>query len=274
MSFTRIRANMIATLSRNVLEKISRQAARGQLALSTGKRINSTMDDASGFSLARNMEARRRGLTQALANIGNAESLLNTAAGSYDVINAMVIKIKELVMQGADDAFSPVQRIAVQGQIDALIEEIDDTISTATFQGLVLLDGTYTGKRFQTGASAGDTTVISLSDVRSSALALAGIDVSSNATASVALTQVDDALLTLQLGMQGTGELIMRFKSKMVSTQSQITSVEAARSRVEDLDYAAEQMRMSRIRLVQQSGFTSMQKALVAPRQVLSLIAQ
>ena len=274
MSFTRIGSNMTAALSRIMVERISRQAAKGQLALSTGKRINSTMDDASGFTLARGLEARRRGLTQALANINNAESLLNIAAGTYDTISAMVINIKELVLQGADDTFSPAQRNAIQGQIDALVEEIDDTVSTTTFQGTVLIDGSFTGKRFQTGEAAGETTIISLTDVRTSALALAGIDVSSHATASLALTQVDDALLTLQLGMQNTGELIMRFQANKEAKQAQIIGVEAVRSRVEDLDFAEEQMRMSRIRLVQELGFMSMQKAIVAPQQVLSLIAQ
>ena len=274
MSFTRIGSNTFAALSRNVLEKVHRQAAAGQLALSSGKRINSAMDDASGYSLAKGMEARRRGLRQALANITNAESLLNIAAGSYEIINSMAIKIKELVMQGADDSFSPVQRNAIQGQIDALVDEIDDTVSTTTFQGTRLLDGTYSGKRFQTGEGAGETTVVSLTDVRSSALALAGIDVSSHTTASLALTLVDNAIDTLQQGMLNAGQLIMRFKAKMVATQAQVTNVEAARSRIEDLDYADQHMRMSRIRLVQQLGFSAMQEAIVAPQQVLSLIAQ
>lgn len=274
MSFTIIRANTMASLSRNVLAKVSLRAAKGLLALSSGKRINSSEDDASGYSMARGMEARRRGLRQALANINNVESLLNIAAGTYSVINEGMMKLKELLMQGADDSYAAPQRAAIQGQIDAIVAEVDDTVKSSTYQGTKLLDGSFTGKRFQVGEEAGDILVVNLDDVRSATLGLTGLDVSSNATASVGLTAIDAALQNLLDAMQSTGEVLMRINSKQDITREMLVSIEATRSRIEDVDFAKEQMTMARINLLRELGFVSMKEAVVAPQQVLSLFAQ
>ena len=274
MSFTVIRANTMASLSRNILEQVSRRAAKTLLALTSGKRINSTEDDASGFSMARGMEARRRGLRQALANINNAESLLNIAAGTYSVITEGIMRLKELLMQGADDSFSAPQRAAIQGQVDAIVAEVDDTVNTSTYQGNTLLDGSFTGKRFQVGEEAGDSLVINLDDVRAATLGINGLDASSNATATIGLTAIDAALDVLLSAMQSTGEVLMRINSKQDITRKMIVSIEATRSRIEDVDFAREQMNLARINLIRELGFASMKEAVVAPQQVLSLFAQ
>ncbi len=77
--------------------------------------------------------------------------------------------IKEKVVQGADDAYNSDQRAAIQGQIDALVDEIDAIAQETSFQGTKLIDGSFTGKLFQTGGSAGDTFMVSLNSAASSA---------------------------------------------------------------------------------------------------------
>ncbi|MCH7573859.1 MAG: hypothetical protein IIA59_01925 [Candidatus Marinimicrobia bacterium] len=272
MSFTTIRSNTYAALSRVMLDRINRRAARNMLALSSGKRINSTEDDAAGFALARDLKARKAGLQQAMDNIGNAQSLLNIAAGSHQVIVDNLSRIRDLVLVGADDAYNVAQRNAIQGQINALIEEMDDTVDVTNFQGKVLLDGSFSGRSLQFGAEATDTFIVSIEDVRISALGLAGIDVSNNAVATTSLANIDDALQTLFDAMQATGEILMRLDAKLNNHQRQVIALESSRSHIEDIEYGNAQYRMLRTQLIQQLDFNALNQAVVAPRQVLSLI--
>lgn len=272
MSFTTIRSNTYVALSRVILNRVNRRAARGILALSSGKRINSTEDDVAGFALARALNARKAGLQQAMDNIGNAQSLLNIAAGSHHVIVDNLSGIRDLVLQGADDSYNASQRNAIQRQINVLIEEMDDIVDTTTFQGKTLLDGSFSGRSLQVGEKAADTFIVSIEDVRISALGLAGIDVSNNAVASTSLASIDDALQTLFDAMRATGEILMRLDSKLNNHQTQVIALESARSQIEDIEYGDAQYRLLRTQLIQQLGFNALNQAVVAPRQVLSLI--
>ena len=144
MSFTRIGANIAALQSMNALMKVNRLIGQGLLRLSSGKRINTVGDDAAGFSLARGLESRRRSLEQAMSNVGGAKNVLSIAEGGYMAIAGILQIIKEKAVQGADDSFSPSQRIAIQGQIDAMVLEINDIVNETIFQGALLIDGHFT----------------------------------------------------------------------------------------------------------------------------------
>ena len=272
MSFTVIRTNTFATMSRVMLERVSRRAAKGMLALSSGKRINSTEDDASGFAMARQLNARKLGMQQAMANISNAQNLLSIAAGSHQIIVNGLSRIRDLVLQGADDSYSDSQRVAIQRQINALIEEMDDIAVTTEFQDKTLLDGSFTGRSIQVGSQAGDTFELNIDDVRTAALGLIGLDVTDNAVASTSLDVVDAALQTLFQAMQTSGEILMRLDVKLGTGRTEIIALEATRSHIEDVEVGAARYSMIRDQFIRQIGFNALSQAIVAPQQVLSLI--
>lgn len=274
MSFTRIGANVAAMQSMNELMRVNREIGMRLLRLSSGKRINSVGDDAAGFSLARGLESRRRSLQQALTNVGTAKNVLAIAEGGYLAIADILQIIKEKVVMGADDSFNSDQRDAIQGQIDALVLEIDAIVGESSFQGTNLIDGNFTGKKFQTGAAAGDTFDVNLANADSNFLgfgAASTIDVSGSAAASTSMAQVDAAINTLNGSAQTVGEYMIRLTSKEDTLAVSITNTEAARSRIEDADFAEEQMALIRAQIVQQTAFSSFSQANAAPQLVLSL---
>ena len=169
MSFTRIGSNLAAIRAFNQLRGLNRKFGSRLLRLSSGKRINHVKDDPAGFSLARGLESRRRSLEQALSNVHTARNVLSIAEGGYLAVAGILQTIKEKVVQGADDAYNSDQRAAIQGQIDALVDEIDAIAQETSFQGTKLIDGSFTSKLFQTGGSAGDTFMVSLDSAASSA---------------------------------------------------------------------------------------------------------
>ena len=271
MSFTRIGANIAALQSLNALLKVNNTIGSSLLKLSTGKRINSVGDDAASFSLARGLEARRRSLQQALSNVGTAKNVLSIAEGGYLAISDLLQIIKEKTVQAADDSYNVSQRLAIQGQIDALVEEIDDIVGENQFQGQQLIDGTFSGSKFQTGAAAGDVFTVSLANADSGALSVNALVVDSATTASAAIAAVDAAIDTLNNAAQTVGESLLRLSSKEATLSVSITNTEAARSRIEDADFAMEQANLVRNQIIQQTAFSAFAQANAAPQLVLSL---
>ena len=271
MSFTRIGANIAALQSLNELLKVNDTIGKTLLRLSSGKRINSVGDDAAGFSLARGLESRRRSLQQALSNVGTAKNVLGIAEGGYLAISDLLQIIKEKTVQAADDSYNAAQRSAIKGQIDALVSEIDAIVTENQFQGTRLIDGNFSGSLFQTGAAAGDTFTVALAAADSSALGISSLLVDSAANASTAIAAVDAAIDTLNSAAQGVGESLLRLSSKESTLAVAITNTEAARSRIEDADFAEEQAKLVRNQIVQQTAFSAFAQANAAPQLVLSL---
>jgi flagellin len=273
MSFTRINANLAAMASYNELITTNRAVSAGLLRLSSGKRINSVGDDPAGFSLARSIESRRRSLSQALRNVETAKNVLSIAEGSYLSIASILQVLKEKAVQAADDSYNSDQKAAIQGQIDALVSEIDDIVQETEFQGTLLIDGSFSSAVFQTGASAGDVFIVNLVQADSAALGVNAIEVSDALAASTAIFNMDAAINTLNVSAQRVGEYMLRLTNKVDTLSIGVANIEATRSRIEDADFAQEQMDLIRNQIIQQTGFAAFSQANAAPQLVLSLFA-
>lgn len=136
--------------------------------LSSGLRINSAKDDAAGLAISERFTAQIRGLNQAGRNSNDGISLAQTAEGSLGSISSNLQRIRELAVQSANATNSASDRAALQTEVSELIAEIDRTASQTTFNGVKLLDGTFTSQQFQVGANSGETvTVSSITSARS-----------------------------------------------------------------------------------------------------------
>ena len=271
MSFTRINTNIAALNSFNQLMLINRRVKSGLLRLSSGLRINSVGDDPAGFSLARSIEARKRSLSQALRNVQTAKNVLAIAEGGYISIAGILQVIKEKTVQAADDSYNVDQKAAIMGQINALISEIDDIVQETEFQGTKLIDGSFTASVFQTGAGAGDVFPVTLTQADSASLGVNAIEVSDALAASNAMVQVDAAINILNTIAQKVGEYMVRLDNKEDTLSVAVVNIEATRSRIEDTDFAEEQMYLIRNQIIQQTAFASFTQANAAPQLVLSL---
>jgi flagellin len=271
MSLSRIRFNIVAHQSLNDIREINNIVSSKLLNLSSGKQINSVGDDPAGYSMARALESRRVGLNQALSNVGNAQNVLSIAEGGYQAIGDLLVEIKEKAIQAADDSYTSTQRAAIQDQIDALVEEIDDIVEETTYQDTALIDGSFASKLFQTGASAGDTFSVTLLSADSAALSVNNIEVSDAAAASTAISTVDAAITNLNTRTQDVGEYVVRLEAKENMLSIAATNTEATRSRIEDADFAQEQLELIQAQIIQQTAYAAYGQANLAPQLVLTL---
>ncbi len=139
--------------------------------LSSGLRINSAKDDAAGLAIASRFTAQINGLNQAARNANDGISLAQTAEGALGEVSNNLQRIRELAIQSANSTNSASDRASLDAEASQLISEITRVASQTSFNGLNLLDGSFTAQSFQVGANANQTiSVNSIADARSSAL--------------------------------------------------------------------------------------------------------
>jgi flagellin len=139
--------------------------------LSSGLRINSAKDDAAGLAISERFTTQIRGLNQAARNANDGISLAQTAEGDLGAITNNLQRIRELSVQSANATNSASDRTALQAEVSELVSEIDRVASTSAFNGVKLLDGSFSAQQFQVGANAGETvTISSITSARTSSL--------------------------------------------------------------------------------------------------------
>jgi len=140
--------------------------------LSTGLRINHAADDAAGSAIASKMEAKVRSLAVAIRNGHDAISMTQTAEGALGEMENILQRVRELAVQAGNSTLSSSDRIAIQEEVTALTNEINDIALTTNFNGVKLLDGTNSSLNFQLGVDAVDQLNVVLESSKTSDLGL------------------------------------------------------------------------------------------------------
>lgn len=273
-SLTRIATNVNAMKSLDALNKVNNELSMRQMRLATGQRINSAKEDAAGWVIGKNLEARSKGLAQALSNVGDAQSLLGVAEGGLQSVLDILVTMKTKVTQAASDTLGSSERDAIESQLDQLANEIDSIVSQTTFNNVNLLDGTYANKSFQIGAETTDTMSVSITQNHSAASLAVGdssLVVNTASAASTALASVNAAITTVNNSIRDVGSLSSRLEFKSQALSAIIANTEAAKSQVLDADLAQEQLAAVKLQILQQTATAALAQANMAPQSVLKL---
>ncbi len=277
--------------------------------LSTGYRINRAADDAAGLSIASKLTTQVRGLDKAMQNASDGISLIQTAEGGLSVIQENLQRIRELVVQGTNGTNGESEKAAIQREINERIQIIDDIAQSTKFNNNALL---YNGssKTLQTGYANGETTTLVLTAGVTSNAGI-DIDVAFQATGTTAdAGQLSEgvtngfALNELSLGSStvmakdgSTSTLtsnaisevdtmidnISRMRSYLGAMQNSLESkidyidtakenAMASRSRIQDVDVAAESSVLAKNQILQQTAATMLAQANAQPQIALQLI--
>lgn len=166
-----INTNLSSLMAQNNAMRSQNDLSTALARLSSGLRINSAKDDAAGLAISERFTAQIRGLSQAARNANDGISLAQTAEGALASVGGNLQRIRELAVQSANATNSASDRAALQQEVAQLIAETDRVATQTQFNGINLLDGSFSAQQFQVGANAGQTiTVSSIASSRSSAL--------------------------------------------------------------------------------------------------------
>jgi flagellin len=184
-------ASVISTNVSSLNAQRNLTTSQGSLAtslqrLSSGLRINSAKDDAAGLAISERMTTQIRGLNQATRNANDGISLAQVAEGALAGIGNALQRIRELAVQSANATNSASDRAALDVEAQQLSAEVQRIASSTDFNGVNLLDGSFTNQQFQVGANANET--ISVSAITNANVANLGSSTSAAVTGIAAVT--------------------------------------------------------------------------------------
>ena len=159
--------------------------ATSMARLSSGLRINSAKDDAAGLAISERFTAQIRGVNQAGRNANDGISLAQTAEGDLAQISNNLQRIRELAVQSANATNSASDRVSLNNEATTLVVENDRIASTSSFNGIKLLDGTFTAQNFQVGANGTSNDVVAVSSIASARSNSLGVGASSSYSTAV-----------------------------------------------------------------------------------------
>jgi len=192
----RINTNIAALSSHTSATMNNRSLDNSLSKLSSGLRINKAADDASGLAIANSLRAQASSLGQAVSNGNDAIGLIQTADGALSEYSNVLDTIKTKAVQAASDGQNSSSRLAIQKDINRLLENLNTIAKTTSFNGQKLLSGTFINKEFQMGANANESIKASIASAETSQ-----IGQTSRATLSVS---AGDNQLTLKSAVNGS----------------------------------------------------------------------
>jgi len=271
-----INTNIGAIRAANASNAAAKLVGTAMERLSTGKRINSTKDDAAGLAISNSMTAQIRGMSQGIRNANDGISLAQTADGALNEVTNMLQRIRELGVQSASGTYQDTtDRAYMQNEVDELTAQIDQVVTNTKFNGVALFDGSTAAVTVQTGANGTDTVDLAMTDLTTLAAsggAAGSYDVSTAAAANGVLATVDGELDSINGARATLGAGQSRLESVVNNLTSNVTNLSDARSRIEDADYSQETTAMAKAQILSQASTAMIAQANQSQQNVLSLL--
>jgi flagellin len=268
-----VNTNLFSLNSQRALMTSESDLKTAMARLSSGLRINSAKDDAAGLYTVEQMTADIRGQSQAVRNAADGISLAQVAEGALGQIANSLQRIREIAVQSANGTVE--DRSGLQAEVDQLREEIARVIDTTKFNGKQLLNGSSSDLTFQVGEDNDVTNkiTISLSSIDMTAIAAyTEADVSTQATAQALLSTTDTGIQTVATTRATFGAVQNRFEAVISNLSVSVENLSAARSRIQDADFAAETAKLTRAQILQQAGVAMLAQANAQPQAALALL--
>jgi flagellin len=272
----RINTNVAALSARRHLGKSAAKIEHSIRALASGKRIVQAGDDAAGLAISEGLRGQIAGLSSAKSNVGMAVGLMQTAEGSLNEQNNILIRLRELGVQAASDTVSDVEREFLNQEFTQLVEEFDRIAQTTQFGQKKLLVGTGESYEFHVGANAGEENIITYTfdaDASASTMGIESLTIDSQDDARDSLEDIDGALEQIGAIRANFGAMQSRFQSAESALGIQIENIEAAKSIIADVDIAFETSELAKSQVQQEAGIAVLAQAGRLPQRVNQLLS-
>jgi len=248
--------------------------AKSVQRLSSGLRINSAADDAAGLAVRELIRSDIAVLRQGARNAQDAISMVQTAESALQVVDNLLVRMKELAEQAATESYSTTQRSMMNAEFAEMANEMDRIASSTNFNGTTLLNsasGTLT-IHVGTGNTANDKITVQLVDSSVAGLGIGSVNISTLASAAAALTALDSAISAKDSARAAFGSKINRLQSTISILNVQAEALATAESRISDVDVAQEMSSLTRNQVMAQAGIAMLAQANSMPQLALQLL--
>jgi flagellin len=252
--------------------------------LSSGMRINKAADDASGLAVSEKLRSQIRGLNQAERNIQSGVSFIQATEAYLQETQDILHRLRELSVQAANGIYSDEDRMQIQVEVSQLIDEVNRIASHAQFNGMNMLTGRFSQDgsatmQFQIGANMDQNERVYIATMTAESLGLQGIQGSTNSVsistpeqANLTVGVLDSALRVVSKQRADLGAYQNRFEMASVGIASAAENLQAAESRIRDVNMASEMVDYVKNQILVQSGTAMLAQANTQPQSVLQLL--
>lgn len=272
----RIQTNIASVNAQRNLRTNSAGLERAMERLSSGYRINKSMDDVAGLAISENMKGSIKGLGQAERNAQDGISFVQVAEGGLSETSNILTRIRELATQAASDTIGDVERGFTNVEVQQLKAELDRIAQTTEFSGTKLLDGSGKSLDFQIGIRGDDNNYITFdageADAQAGTLEVDGIDVAEKGEARSALDVIDGAIAKVASMRANFGAIQSRMQTTVNNLEVYKENLSAANSRIRDADMAEEAASLARTNVLQQAGVATLSQANISNNLALKLL--
>jgi len=256
--------------------------------LSSGMRINRAGDDASGLAVSEKMRSQIRGLQRAEKNALDGISFIQTAEGYLQESQDIIQRLRELAVQAANGIYSDEDRMQIQVEVSALVDEIDRIASHAQFNGMNMLTGRFARELgenlvtasmwFHMGANMDQRERVYIGTMTADGLGIRNlaskeiVSVSTPDKANRTIGVLDEALKVVNRQRDDLGAYQHRMEHTMKGLAVGAENLQAAESRIRDADMAAEVVEFTKNSILLQSSMAMLAQANLKPQTVLQLL--
>lgn len=274
-----VNTNIGASVAQAALASNARDLRSAMTELSTGQKINSAADNASGLAMSNRMTSQINGLGAAIDNANDAISMVNTAEGALDEITDMLQRMRELAVSAKNGTTTAEDRDYLDAEYQQLIAEIERVAQNTQWNGGNVIDGTAGTSgtvTFHVGANSAQTIDVVFGDMTNSGtgkMATVGAgDVDTTTNAGTAITNLDTAIKDVSNQRAVFGAASNQLEHAVDNLTNVKINAEASRSRILDTDYAESTAELARTQIIQQAGTAMLAQANQLPQTVLALL--
>jgi flagellin len=291
----RIKTNVESLVAQRQLDNNRRDMTDSLTKLSSGTRINKSSDDAAGLAVAENMKAKVRGLAQAKRNANDGISFLQVAEGGLSELSNNMIRMRELTTQAASDTIGSKEREFLNKEFEQLGQEMSRIKDETEFNGLRVFStdgvnpeglGIQIGVSYRGEGSKGsaDSDVVrikldQLDDLNTKLGTLpeitlrgeSGRELGGKDTNEI-FKSIDDGMSSVTNFRASLGAMQSRMNSAITSIDVSTENLNAAQSRIRDVDYASETAKLTQAKILSQAGTSVLMQANQTPEMALQLL--
>jgi flagellin len=274
MSF-RISSNVSALTAQRNLGNAQRITDKALKALGSGSRVSDPADDAAGFAISQSLKSQLSGIKQARYNAEGATSFIQTAEGSLNEQNNILIRLRELSVQSASDSIGDNEREYIEKEFSQLNAEFDRIALSTRYGGKQMLTGSNEEFEFHVGAFRGPENIIKFqleANTTADQVGISSLNVLDKSSAKDSLDSIDEALSLVMDARASFGAMQSRFQFTIDSLSAQYENIESARSLIADVDFAEEVTNLTKGQIMQQVGVSVLAQANSSHTNALRLI--
>ena len=294
-----INTNLASLFAQSSLSNAQSNLASSVQRLSSGIRINSAKDDATGLAISKSMQGKLNALGMAEQNGQQATNLLQTADNVVGTVQDILLRMKQLAVEGANDSISTTQKLNVKTELTTLNTQINNIANGTTYNGISLLNSTGTSLSFQVGSTTATADQFSIStidittgtDSGSTAMkAVGGFIADTGTTNSLSLLTATFANSSFNLAFQGLTTSLDAAIESLSSSRAilgsqmnalsyvntnllgQSANLAASKSTILDTNFADETANLTKGQIMQQAATAMLAQANQMPNVILSLL--